>query len=142
MIGGLLARISLARHRPARVVMLGTPNAGSEIADLLRGWPAYRLVFGPAGQELVTALTPALREAFGTVDYELGILAGDRPLNPFAARLLLPGPSDGKVSVASTRLAGMADHRVIPTSHMRLIAHPRAIAETLRFLREGRFGAA
>ncbi len=39
-MGGLLARAHLARHRPANldsVVMLGPPNGGSEIADLLHG---------------------------------------------------------------------------------------------------------
>ena len=143
-MGGLLARVYLARHRPARLgrtVMLGTPNNGSEVADFLRGWPPYRLVFGPAGQQLVTGQTVELKAALGAVDYELGILAGDRPLNRFAAALLLPGPNDGKVTVASTRLAGMADHRVIHTSHTRLASHPEAIAAALRFLRDGSFGA-
>ena len=142
-MGGLLARVYLARHRPARlgrVVMLGTPNRGSEVAAVLRGWPPYRLVFGPAGQQLVTRQAPELRAALGAVDYALGVLAGDRPLNPLAAALLLPGPNDGKVTVASTRLASMADHRVIPTSHTRLVAHPDAVAATLRFLRAGTFG--
>jgi triacylglycerol esterase/lipase EstA (alpha/beta hydrolase family) len=35
-MGGLLARVYIARYRPDRlgcVVMLGTPNGGSEIAD-------------------------------------------------------------------------------------------------------------
>ena len=144
-MGGLLARAYLARHRPARlgrVVMLGTPNGGSEVADLLRDWPLYRIVFGPAGQQLVTRQTPDLRAALGMVDYDLGILAGDRPLNPFAAALLFAGPNDGKVSVASTRLAGMADHCVIATSHTRLPSHPQAVAAALRFLRDGNFGAA
>ena len=38
-MGGLLARVYIARHRPkrlGRVVMLGTPNSGSEIADRLK----------------------------------------------------------------------------------------------------------
>lgn len=120
--------------------MLGTPNGGSEIADRLHGWPPYRLVFGPAGQQLVTAQGEAMRDAFGAADYDLGILAGDRPLVPFAAALLLPGPNDGKVTVASTRLAGMADHRVIHTSHTRLASHPEAARATLSFLRSGSFG--
>ena len=144
-MGGLLLRVYLARHRPARfcrAVMVGTPNNGSELADLLRGWPPYRLAFGPAGQQLVTAQGETLRAAFGTVDYELGVLAGDRPLNRFAAELLLPGPSDGKVTVASTRLTGMADHRVVSTSHTRLVSHPEAVEATLRFLRHGSFGTA
>ena len=55
-MGGLLARVYIARHRPkrlGRVVMLGTPNSGSEIADRLKNFGAYRAFFGPAGQQLV-----------------------------------------------------------------------------------------
>ncbi len=144
-MGGLLARVYLARYRPARlgrVVMLGPPNGGSEVADFLRHWPLYRLVFGPAGQQHVTAPNDEGLFAFGAVDYELGVLAGDRPLIPTISGLLLPGLNDGKVTVASTRLAGMKDHRTISTSHTRLAAHPKAIAATLRFLQDGRFGAA
>ena len=56
-MGGLLARVYLARYRPqrlGRVVMLGTPNGGSEIADRLKHMAAYRAFFGPAGQQLGT----------------------------------------------------------------------------------------
>ena len=44
-MGGLLIRAYLHRYRPAnlgRVVMVGTPNQGSEVADLLRYFPPYR----------------------------------------------------------------------------------------------------
>ena len=141
-MGGLLTRAYLARRRPerlGRVVMLGTPNGGSEMADRLRDQALYRLVFGPAGQQLVTAQDAELRATLGSVDYPLGVLAGDRPISPVFAALLLPSPNDGKVSVASTRVAGMADHRVIHTSHTRLIAHPEAIGAVRRFLSAGRF---
>jgi pimeloyl-ACP methyl ester carboxylesterase len=49
-MGGLLARAYLARYRPARlarVVMLGPPNNGSEVADLLKDLAPYRAFFGP-----------------------------------------------------------------------------------------------
>lgn len=52
-MGGLLARVYVARHRPqrlGRMVMLGTPNGGSEIADRLKHIGVYRAWFGPAGQ--------------------------------------------------------------------------------------------
>lgn len=141
-MGGLLARVYLARHRPARlgrVVMLGTPNAGSEIADRLRGVALYRFAFGPAGQDLFTVQHPDLRAALGEVDYPLGVIAGDRPFSPLASSLLLPGPNDGRVTVARTRLDGMADHIVVGTSHMGLVRHPEAVAQTIAFLRHGAF---
>ena len=141
-MGGLLARVYLARHRPARlgrVVMLGTPNAGSEIADRLRALAFYRLVFGPAGQELVTEQGPELRASLGEIVYPLGVIAGDRPFSPFASSLLLPGPNDGRVTVARTRLDGMADHTVIGTSHMGLVRHPEAVTQVIAFLRNGVF---
>ena len=56
-MGGLLARVYLATHRPSRlgrVVMLGAPNQGSEVADLLRNLAIYRAIYGPAGQQLST----------------------------------------------------------------------------------------
>src|ERR1700712_5384471 len=56
-MGGLLARVYIAKHRPARlgrVVMLGTPHGGSEVADRLKNVLLYRAWFGPAGQQLVT----------------------------------------------------------------------------------------
>ena len=55
-MGGLLARVYIARYRPARlgrVVMLGTPNGGSEIADRLKDVALYRAFFGPAGLQLL-----------------------------------------------------------------------------------------
>src|SRR5262249_10934198 len=56
-MGGLLARVYVNKYRPeqlGRVVMLGTPNGGSEVADLLKDLAIYRTVFGPAGLQLTT----------------------------------------------------------------------------------------
>ena len=60
-MGGLLTRVYLARYRPARlgrVVMLGTPNGGSELADLLKGLAIYRAFYGPAGLQTVDRHRP------------------------------------------------------------------------------------
>ena len=140
-MGGLLARVYIARHRPerlGRVVMLGTPNSGSEIADRLRHFRPYRAFFGPAGQQLGTRRDDAINALFPPVDYPVGIIAGNRSIYPIAS-VLLPKPHDGRVSVANTKLEGMADHVVIPSSHPWLVRNSVAIAQTIAFLQDGRF---
>lgn len=140
-MGGLVARAYLNRHRPqrlGRVVMLAPPNEGSEIADLLqRNW-LYRSAFGPAGGQLATRRSDELCCLLGAVDYPLGVIAGDRSLYVFAS-LVLPGPNDGRVSVERTRVAGMSDHIVLHTSHPLIMRDPEAMAQTIHFLRHGRF---
>jgi hypothetical protein len=141
-MGGLLARAYLSRYRPSRlgrVVMLGTPNGGSEIADRLKNWLPYRLYFGPAGQQLVTVRDGVTEAMLPAVDYPVGIIAGDRTLDPIASRFMLPGLNDGRVTVARTRLDGMTDHLVIHASHALIIRNREAIDQTIAFLRDGRF---
>lgn len=142
-MGGLVARVLIAAHRPprlGRVMTIAPPHHGSEIADLLSGFALYHRMFGPVGSQLKTDPPPGLTDRLGRVDYPLGVIAGDRAVDPLAW-LLIPGPSDGRVSVASTRLAGMADHATIHATHVAMMRNPRAIALTLHFLRHGRFSA-
>jgi pimeloyl-ACP methyl ester carboxylesterase len=140
-MGGLLARVYLARYRPkrlGRVVMLGTPNGGSEIADRLKNFGAYRAVFGPAGQQLGTQRDADIDALLPRIDYPVGVIAGNRSIYPIAA-VMLPKPHDGRVSVENTRLDGMADHVVIGASHPWLVRNDEAIAQTIAFLGDGRF---
>jgi pimeloyl-ACP methyl ester carboxylesterase len=142
-MGGLLARVYLAQYRPqrlGRVVMLGTPNGGSEIADRLRNFVAYRAFFGPAGQQLGTLRDAATNTLLPPVDYPVGVIAGNRSIYPVAAALL-PKPHDGRVSVANTKLDGMTDHFIVPTVHPWLVRNNVVIEQTIAFLRNGRFGA-
>src|SRR4249920_1302074 len=122
-MGGLLARVYIARYQPkrlGRVVMLGTPNSGSEIADRLKDFRVYRAFFGPAGQQLGTQRDAAIETLFAPVDYPVGIIAGDRSIYPITSAFL-PKPHDGRVSVENTRLDGMADHIIVETSHPWLV---------------------
>ena len=140
-MGGLLARVYIARYRPkrlGRVVMLGTPNGGSEIADRLKHIGAYRAWFGPAGQQLVTQRDATIAAMFPPVDYPVGIIAGNRSVDPIMSTFL-PKPHDGRVSVENTRLDGMADHIIVGTSHPWLIRNGRAVEQTITFVRDGSF---
>jgi hypothetical protein len=140
-MGGLLARAYICRHRPkrlGRVVMLGPPNAGSEIADRLVGTYPYRLMFGPAGAQLTTQQDVALCALLGEIDYPVGVIAGDRTLDP-VGYWLLPGANDGRVSVARTRIEGIADHLTLHVTHTLMMRSPEVIRQTVAFLRLGRF---
>lgn len=141
-MGGLVARAVLTRRRPGRlgrVVMLGPPNDGSEWVDLLTQIGLDELILREARNVLTPNRSAAMQQSLGEVDYPLGIIAGDRPLDPILPRLVLPRPNDGKVSVAATRLAGAADHIVLRVPHTAMLISPRVHRQAIAFLRDGRF---
>jgi len=139
-LGGILVRQYLELHdieHLGHVVMLGPPNQGSEVVDKYGNWPGFEWVGGPAGLQLGTGEASVPR-ALGPVHFDLGIIAGTHTLNPILSQTL-PGPDDGKVSVASTRVEGMNDHLEMPVNHVFMTQNDEVIAEVIYYLGHGHF---
>lgn len=139
-MGGILVRFYLKENtieNLGRVVMLGPPNHGSEIVDELGELPGFQLINGVAGQQLGTS-PDSVPNILGAVNFDLGVIAGKVSFNP-AYSALLPGDDDGKVSVDSTKVAGMTDHIVLPVSHTFMMRNARVITQALTYLKHGKF---
>lgn len=139
-LGGLVILEALRRAPDLpvrRVVCLGSPLCGSGVATAIGHHRApLSLVLGRSRGLLETGCAPWSGPA------AVGMVAGNvaRGVGGWFARM--EGESDGTVSVAETRLPGLADHCIVPASHSGLVLSADAARQTARFLHDGRFAAA
>ena len=136
-LGGLIVLDMLARNpdpRIRRVVLMGSPCAGSHCADTLLRLPLLSAI---VGRSLADA---AARKAWqAPAGVEVGVLAGSRGVG--LGRLIpgLPSPNDGTVAVAETRLAGSRDAITLPVSHSEMLVSPECARQVAAFLDTGSF---
>lgn len=141
-MGAILLRAFLACEplpELGRVVMLCPPNQGSELVDYFGRFAWFRILFGPAGRQLGTG-PDQLPACLGPATFPAGIITGDRPAPGFGR--FFPGPSDGRVSVARTRLIGMHDFLVLPHGHCLIMRQREVQEQVAEFLANGRFNRA
>jgi len=139
-MGGILVRQYLAHHEInnlGRVVMLGPPNKGSEVVDTLRDVPGFHFINGDAGLELGTG-EASVPNQLGKADFDLGIIAGTLSVNLILSTMIA-GTNDGKVSVESTRLAGMQDHIEMEVTHPFMMNNDAVIEQVIHYLETGSF---
>ena len=135
-LGGLIALESL-RQAPelavSRVVCLGSPLRGSLTARNLAALPWARPLLGRSAP----LLQGGLQRWEGVA--EVGVVAGDRARGMGRLFARFDGGSDGTVGLDETRLAGVADHCTVHSSHTGLVFSPAAVRQAAHFLRHGRF---
>jgi pimeloyl-ACP methyl ester carboxylesterase len=150
-LGNLVVRHYLADHtrpeqglwpdrRIGRMVMLGPPNQGAQLAVALGKYGAFRAVAGQSASGLGRDWSE-LQSKLATPQFEFGILAGGRGsesgYNPW-----LGADNDLVVSVETTRLPGAADFAVLPVVHTLMMDDATVQQYTLRFLQHGYFVSA
>ncbi len=138
-MGGLVVRAYTMEYddpRIKRLVMLGTPNQGAELADLTQQNWIIRTAAGPGARQLGTR-TDGLIPKLPIPKFEFAVIAGSRG-TPAGWNPLIPGDDDGTVTVASTKLPGAADFTTVNAVHSRLLWSDEAHAHTINFLKHGR----
>ncbi|MGM0517571.1 MAG: esterase/lipase family protein [Pseudomonadota bacterium] len=136
-LGGLLLANLFDRHpdrlgQTGRVVLLGSPLAGSGVARRLAGLAPGRWLLDGCLERGLLGDAPPWQAA------QTLMIAGNRPIGP--GRLFgsaLASPSDGTVAVTETRVPGLAAHRVLPVNHFGMLLSRQVADETIAFLQTG-----
>lgn len=123
------------QKKPGRIVFLGVPVNGSEVAHRLNRYRATRWLLGRSVEHGLLGDRPDwLRWR------ELGVIAGTMPFGIGTLLGGLYGPNDGTVAVDETRLAGATDFITLPVGHFGLLYSERVAIQVVTFLRAGKFG--
>lgn len=140
-LGGIILQEYLQNHeipKLSRIIMLGPPNHGSQLADLLHNNWLFKIITGPAGQELTTQKTSIPNQLHLNQQYQIGIIAGNFSLIPFGS-FIFHEENDGKVTVSSAKTDKMKDFIVLPVSHTFMMRNSIVQEQILNFLNCGKF---
>ncbi|WP_409439940.1 lipase family alpha/beta hydrolase [Psychromonas sp. GE-S-Ul-11] len=141
-LGGLVIRSYLQENKDSlinqnigEIVLMGTPNTGSEFADYLSDSWLMKI-----GGEISTALMTgenSLGSNLEEIDVNLGIIAGTKASSLTSEYFI--GPNDGLVSVESTKLKSMSDFIEIEVTHTQMRYDLEVAEQTIHFLKQGKF---
>jgi len=141
-LGGLLIRGFFAEHanqafviNRRQVVMIGTPNNGTQIVDNFAEQQWFKLL----GDTTLALGTQSNSFPMGLPlpDFSAGIIAGTESWS--ISDDILAEASDGLVPVASTKLPNMADFVSVYANHSMLRYNGKVAEQTIHFLQYGQF---
>jgi pimeloyl-ACP methyl ester carboxylesterase len=137
-LGGAIVYRALTECATAltgNAVVLAAPLNGCRAARGALRWPMLRPLLG---SHVVHELAePCGREWHGRV--ALGAIAGSRPVGTGQFFARFDEANDGTVAVRETIIPGLADHIVLPHSHIGMLFAGDVAANVAHFLRMGRF---
>jgi len=136
-LGGLVIRWLFHDYpdqKPGRVVTLGTPHQGSQVAKAISQHPFGRRLLGSSTEcGLLGDMPP------WSGDRDLGVIAGTHNMGLGVLTAGLQDPADGVVAEAETHLPGMTDHITLPLFHFGLMVSKLAAQQICAFLKSGKF---
>ena len=139
-LGGLLCRAYLDEHKVenlGNVVLIGTPNNGTELVDTYKKEWWFKYV-GPTAKVLGTdeeSFPKSLKKPY----YPVGVIAGVTTTYMDIIENAFEDEHDGMVSVESTKVEGMIDFIKIETNHS-MLRHDNEVAlQTIYLLQNRRF---
>ena len=135
-LGGLVTLAMLSRQNelpPGRLVLLGTPMQGSQVARRLVNWPAGGFMLGQAAQ--------VLQQGHPDVapGRETGMIAGMKSLGLGRLTGRLGHFHDGTVTVEETQSALLDDRIELPVTHTGMLLSHDVALQVASFLRKGHF---
>lgn len=137
-LGGLVALATLGQEPTigvGRVVCLGSPLSGSSAASGVAAHAWGQFALGRSVGLLRDGCAPC------AAGVEVGVVAGRMPVGLGRFFAGFRGDNDGTVAVEETRVKGLSDHVTVRASHLGLLVSDDAAAQTVAFLRTGRFVA-
>ena len=136
-LGGIVLMHYFDQFQPAvdgRVVMLGSPLAGSENAHKINELMFSSLMLGRSVEEGLLGDVP---EWHG--DRELGMIAGSKSMGVGNLLGRSKETSDGAVLLSETWIDGISDHITLPVSHSGMLISARVAEQVIHFLEKGHF---
>lgn len=140
-LGGIVLMHYFSAHEPAsdsRVVLLGSPLRGSEVARQAAASPLGRFLLGHSLDKggLLDGLP-----AQWPWQAQLGVIAGVGGTFGFGQMLgrRMAGPGDGTVALSETLIDGATDRMELSVSHLEMLVNPEVAHQVEHFIAHGRF---